>query len=563
VKSVPLKPAPLKPAPLKPAAARHVVARSAPALRAVASLLVGGLALCAARALSDDRKTPQDEAHAGHIRAEQEHAVAVPATLAARSGATRDARWWAPGEGRPFPAALEYPNGAGAATTLNLIGPTATENHPFFTPLGSNGRACITCHQPADGMSLALESIRRRWEETHGDDPLFAAVDGSNCPSLPQEQASSHSLLLERGLIRVFRPWPPKGPDGRAMKPQFTLEIMRDPTGCNSDPRYGLRSPQPMISVYRRPRPVTNVKYLTAAEFAFEPKTGLPLPIDPESSEPISGNLMADGRNPTLKVQAIEAVVTHLQAARAPSEATIAAIIDFERQLYSAQARDRWGALLSEAGARGGPQALAQGRAGELQSAAKNPIWNEFEAWAKLPAADAKGNAAQRAFRESVARGADIFAKRTFLIWDSAGVTSMGFGNPVRNSCAFCHNMYRTGLDVAPGHVDLGTTNDPFADPAPDLPLFKLTCKPGYRPHPHLGRVVYTQDPGFALTTGKCEDIGKITVQQMRGLAARAPYFSNGSARTLRAIVDYYERRYGIGLSEQDKQDLENLMSVL
>jgi cytochrome c peroxidase len=170
---------------------------------------------------------------------------------------------------------------------------------------------------------------------------------------------------------------------------------------------------------------------------------------------------------------------------------------------------------------------------------------------------------AQREFRLSVARGAELFVKRTFLIWDTAGVTSMGFGNPVRNSCAFCHNMAHMGIDVAPGQVDLGTVNEPFADPAPELPLFKLTCDARYPPHPHQGRIVYTHDPGYALTTGKCVDIGKITTQPMRGLSARPPYFSNGSAATLRAVVDFYERRYGIGLSEREKQDLTNLMSVL
>ena len=111
--------------------------------------------------------------------------------------------------------------------------------------------------------------------------------------------------------------------------------------------------------------------------------------------------------------------------------------------------------------------------------------------------------------------------------------------------------------------MDLGTTNEPFADPAPDLPLFKLTCHEDAAPHPFLGRVVYSHDPGFALTTGRCVDIGKITLQSMRGLAARPPYFSNGSARTLRDVVEYYNRRYNIALSEQEKQDLTNLMSVL
>jgi len=109
--------------------------------------------------------------------------------------------------------------------------------------------------------------------------------------------------------------------------------------------------------------------------------------------------------------------------------------------------------------------------------------------------------------------------------------------------------------------VDLGTTTQPFADPQPWLPLFRITCLKD--PHPHYGRVIQTHDPGFALTTGRCADVGKITLQSMRGLAARAPYFSNGTAKDLRAVIDYYERRYTIGYSEQDKQDLVHLMEAL
>ena len=30
-----------------------------------------------------------------------------------------------------------------------------------------------------------------------------------------------------------------------------------------------------------------------------------------------------------------------------------------------------------------------------------------------------------------------------------------------------------------------------------------------------------------------------------------------------RSVVDYYDRRYNIGFTEQEKQDLVNLMSVL
>ena len=46
-------------------------------------------------------------------------------------------------------------------------------------------------------------------------------------------------------------------------------------------------------------------------------------------------------------------------------------------------------------------------------------------------------------------------------------------------------------------------------------------------------------------------------------MAARAPYFSNGSAKDLRAVIDYYDRRYNIGYTEREKQDLVNLMRAL
>lgn len=510
------------------------------------------IVLCAQAATNDPVRVE------GHAAAEHKQAVQAPLHEAGVDYDTQ--RWWRPGDGQVFAPSATFKNGAGSITTLNAAGATDTQGHPFFTPLGTNGRACITCHQPADGMSVSLDTIREQWRATQGRDPMFAPVDGSNCPDLPQGEASSHSLLLERGLFRIFRPWPPKAHDGSTIEPQFTVEIVRDPTGCNSSKTYGLHSSTPMVSVYRRPRPVTNLKYATAIGFAFEPKNGLPLPIDPDTGKQTNFNIMADARNQTLRTQATEAILVHLQASIAPDKSVVQRIVDFESQLFSAQSHDRWDARLDTHGAQGGPQMLQKSLAGDLQYAG-NPIWSEFLPWAKAPT-DA-GNDEQRKYRESVARGAEIFAKRTFLISDAAGITSMQFGNPVRNSCAFCHNMARTGMDVAPGQVDLGTTNEPFAKPAPELPLFKLTCKPEYKPHPHLGRVVYTQDPGFALTTGRCIDIGKITIQQMRGLSARAPYFANGSAKTLREIVDFYDQRYNIHFTEQEKQDLTNLMEVL
>jgi len=340
-------------------------------------------------------------------------------------------------------------------------------------------------------------------------------------------------------------------------KPQFNVEVVRDPTGCNLDGRYGLHSKTPTISVYRRVRPATNAKYLTAVGFNFDPKNGLPLPLDAETGELVSGNVLADARAPTLFAQARDAMRSHLEVHGALDDALTKQIVSFVQGLYTAQSMLRGVGALDTEGAQGGPRTLLQSRAGELQGG-ETPIWMEFLPWLKL-----SSNDAQTILRQSIARGAELFSKRMFLVDDSMGINNMGFGNPVRNACAFCHNMQRTGMDVAPGQVDIGTVNSPHANPAPELPLFKLTCNTDAPAHPYLGRVIYTQDPGYALTTGKCADIGKITAQSMRGLAARAPYFSNGSAKTIRDIVDYYDRRYHIRLNDQEKQDLVNLMEAL
>jgi hypothetical protein len=476
--------------------------------------------------------------------------------------ATVPDRWWQPGEGRVFPAQLDYADATGTVRLLLDRGPMATKGHPFFTAIGPSGRACVTCHQPADAMSLAVADVQRQWDRGGAADPLFAPLDGSNCPSLPQQARASHSLLLDHGLIRIARSWPPRDLSGQPITPDFTIEVVRDPTGCENDPHWGLHADSPHISVYRRPRPVANFKFIEAMGFAYDPKAGMPLALDPETGKPVSGNLMADARVPTLSAQMRDAASTHLAFLKNMSRRDIARILDFEHRLYVAQQSDSQGGAVDAAGAEGGPRKLQVSPPGRLGSQG-TPVWSEFAAWEKVsPAERAKLAPTVVAFRDSVARGARTFRTKTFLISDSAGINSpIGFGNPVRNACVFCHNMSFMGMDVAPGQVDLGTTNQPFAEPMPWLPLFRITCTGA--PHPHYGRIILTSDPGYALTTGRCADVGRITLQSMRGLAARAPYFSNGSARDLRGIVDFYDRRYHIGYTEREKQDLTNLMRAL
>jgi hypothetical protein len=425
--------------------------------------------------------------------------------------------WWDPARGIPLAASKDFDDPSGQLRLLNKSGEVQTKGHPFFTPLGSNGRSCVTCHQPNSAMSLSLDLIRLRWADTNGKDPLFVAFDGSDCPDLPQDKEESHSLLLKRGLFRIALPWPPVTASGQLLKPDFRIEVVRDPTGCNRKPAF--------ISVYRRPRVAANLQYIAL---------------------PAGGILMADGRESTLQSQAASAILTHEQASSTPTPAQLKQIEDFERQLFMAQQWDILGGLLAEPGGPPllGADNLASGVAGVGAVPAADTLAASFDPWRNLSAANLAIR--QRAFRESVLRGVDLFASREFRMADGK-----------QGTCATCH---RPGINHS---IDIGTTNLPVAKESPELPLFRITCDASAPPHPQLGRTFLTQDPGRALITGKCADVGSILMQQFRGLSARAPYFANGSARDLTELVDWFDRRFKIGLTDQEKQDLVNFLSIL
>ena len=408
---------------------------------------------------------------------------------AAQSGRSYSAGhpWWSAGDGGVLPWQEAYDNPDGQLSIYNKGGAVHTEGNAFFERIGSNGRACVTCHQPSDGMSLAAVSIRARWNETGGKDAVFAAVDGSNCPDLPQALESSHSLLLHRGLFRIFLPLP-KDAD-------FRIGVVRDPTGCNKNAS--------VISVYRRPRVVANFREVMAG--------------------PDEGLFMADGREPSLRSQAVTAAIVHEQAGAPPSAEQLRQILAFEAQVYVAQSADIRGGRLDE---KGGPAVLGPENLADGSAAGSAHV---FDIWRKPG-----GSGLQYDFRASVARGSDVFFSRTFRVGDQT------------STCATCHNSSTAAW------MDIGMNRQNI----PDLPLFRITCNV-------TKRVMYTQDPGRALISGKCSDVGSVAAQQLRGLAARAPYFSNGSARTLDEVVDFHDRRFHIGLTTREKQDLVNFLKVL
>jgi len=306
--------------------------------------------------------------------------------------------WWAPGSDQLLPAYVDYPNRYGRLGIVNADGAVTTEGHPFFEPIGTNGRACVSCHQPADGMSLSVTSINDIWQATRGQDPIFAAIDGMNCPNLPAGDPATHSLLLERGLFRIPLPWPPVDAEGRAIEPEFTLEVVRDPTGCNTDPVYGIAGARHEVSVYRRPRPAANLRYVTSSRFGVTPfigKTGMLAAVDPETGRPVNMNMMADAREPTLKTQAQSAARTHLELTRALTPDELEQIQRFELQLYAAQAQSLGAGSLDEPDGQSGlgPQAMAAGSDGVLGNNTTRFVFPMENKWADLPEGELRDEA--------------------------------------------------------------------------------------------------------------------------------------------------------------------------
>ena len=93
----------------------------------------------------------------------------------------------------------------------------------------------------------------------------------------------------------------------------------------------------------------------------------------------------------------------------------------------------------------------------------------------------------------------------------------------------------------------------------PTLPVFELVCTQGAL----ACTAYYTSDPGKALISGQCSDISRGKGLILRGLAARAPYFHNGVAASLQQVVNFYNKRFQIDLSQQQMQALINFLQTL
>jgi len=473
-----------------------------------------------------------------------------------------------------IPVFAQHGDPSGKIATFQPSGPTTPALNAFFQNLGTNGRTCFTCHQPQTGWTVSAASVQARFDASHGKDPIFRLVDGATCPSddVSTLAAKTHAfrLLTDKGLIRIGLPLPPDPKNPSNLQFEVT-SVSNDPDGCNTNasstnPPTGLTSPTSgIMSVYRRPLPSTNLGFLSTIMF------------DGREPSPAKVGLVAG-----LSQQAIDATLGHAQAnPPGPTPDQVKQIVTFETSLFTAQEFDNAAGNLHALKATGGPVALSAALS-KFFLGINDPIefiltgtgnfdptiFNLYKYWESLRDAGANTEA-----RKSIARGEEVFNTTKINITGVAGLNDDLNIPSIPGFCGTCHDAPNVGNHSVAAPLDIGIAdaagpnNNPPAPPGLEfldisgLPVFTLTCK--LTEGPLAGKVYYVTDPGRALITGQCKDIGRVKGPILRGLAARAPYFRNGSAATLMDVVNFYNQRFNLNFTDEQKQDLVNFLNTL
>jgi len=456
-------------------------------------------------------------------------------------------------QGAPgVPNLAGFPDPSGVVRTYVAGGGSIELTNPFFQSLGTNGRSCGTCHQPSDAMSVSAAHVQMRFDQSQGLDPIFRTNDGSNCDhsidvSTLSGRQAAYSLLRTRGLIRVALALPTVR--------DFEVTAVHNPYGCGE---------VDTLSMYRRTLPATNLRYLTTV-MSDGRESSTQTGTTPINGENYPQSLMSD-----LAHQAVDATTGHAQAKLpGPTQVQQQAIVALEMGLSSAQSEDHGAGTLTAQGAIGGPQAISLqnffiGINDPVGLDPTNPIplhfnttiFSLFDAW----------NGHGDPHRQSIFRGQQIFNTRTFTITGVAGLNGATFSNGVTapqslvSTCGVCHDSPNIGNHSVAAPLNIGVADPPGGNNVLDtsyLPLITLCQTPA------LTTCVQTTDPGRALITGNFADASKFKGPVLRGLAARAPYFHNGSAQSLMDVVTFYDSRFHIGFTAREKADLAAFLSAL
>ena len=226
-----------------------------------------------------------------------------------------------------LPNHFPFFNGSGFETTVTPDG-FVDLTGDFFTPQGSNGRSCATCHLAQHAWSITPEAIGFLFAATNGTHPIFNPLDADNPEtadlSTVEGRQAAYSMMLTRGVFR-------RGGAPKADR-EWDVVAVDDPHKFASTNR---------LVQWRRVMPTIDFS-LGGATVAWD-----------------GGNTIGTDQVAGLTNQATRNV-TGAQQGQPASPEVIANIVAFERSLSTAQAFSFAAGFLDHGGAKGGAEELSR-----------------------------------------------------------------------------------------------------------------------------------------------------------------------------------------------------------
>jgi len=488
-------------------------------------------------------------------------------------------------------------NGNGVFTTVSSHG-FIDLNNEFFQDLGSNGRRCVSCHVPSVGWTITPHQLQSVFEATDGGafedgfglGAVFRTNDGANSPtadvSTVAKRRKAYSMLLDHGLVRVGLAVPANA--------EFELVAVDDP--------YKFASAKE-LSLFRRPLPTANLKFDSTV--MWDGREVVP-------GATVASELATQANDATLGHAQGQALSQAQRESIVGFEVALATAQVFDRgagDLRAAGAQGGPKAILNQEFHIG----INDNFGDPVTGKAFDPIvFNVFDRWANLGGGhdhdhdhdcrdhrnhhghgcncdrrdhdrdddhgygdrdddrdddhgdrDDDRGYDRRAYgrgsnhignvtdaRRAIARGQALFNSHPIAIAGVSGINDeAAFGKPAKivGSCSTCHNTPNGGNHSVVAPLNIGLTD--ASRRTKDMPLYTLRNKT-------TGEIKKVTDPGRAMIDGKWSHIGRFKGPMLRDLAPRAPYFHNGFAKDLDAAVEFYDTRFNIGFTKQQKSDM-------
>lgn len=401
-----------------------------------------------------------------------------------------------------IPSNIPVINSLGFATTVSTAPQGRIDlTNPFFQDLGTNDRRCVSCHLPTAGWSVTPSQLKTVFLLTNGGQWDDGLALGAIFRTNDGANSPNAKVKTLADRKKAYSMLLNRGTIRVGLPMPTGPDVDFVLTAVDDPYKYASAAE---LSMFRRPLPSTNLTLIPTVMW--------------------DGRVSGATINDALADQSNGATMGHAQALEPLTADQRTQIVNFENKLFTAQVYDYQAHGLSEEGAKGTAQPLTT-----QEFVASR--FNLFDSWQNST------NAARRA----AFRGQELFNTR-IRVGTTAG------------TCRACHSAENSGTNKNGTFFNVGQSDG--ARRAPDQPLYTFTNKT-------TGVVITSTDPGRALVTGKFADINKFKTPSLRGLAARAPYFHGGTAKTLLEVVKFYETSLNFVFTPEEEQDLVAFMESL